>query len=69
MSTPAYKSKYFVPATALMLFAAMFTFDSTGVTWFWVDQPIIAGVLLTTSALFWGLLLISRRGLASQPAE
>ena len=58
---PFYKSKYFVPALSLMLFAATFRFGQEGLAWFWAEEPVVAGMLLATSAVFWVLLFVSRR--------
>lgn len=55
------KSGYFVPALSLMLFSVMFKFGPDGVSWFWAGQPIVAGVLMATSTVFWVLLLASWR--------
>lgn len=56
-----HKSGYFVPALSLALFAAMFKFGPGGITWFWVDQPIVAVILAGTSAVFWALLFTAQR--------
>ena len=61
MTIPVYKSKYFVPAIALALLSAAFTFGPGGARWLWADQPVVAGMLLATSLVFWGLLFASRR--------
>jgi hypothetical protein len=63
---PPHKSRYFVPALSLLLLACIFTFDSTGVTWLWSDQPVVAVLLVATSAVFWTLLFSSRRRLISR---
>ncbi len=62
---PLYKNKYFNPAVFLMLCAAIFKFGPGGVAWFWIGQPIVAAMLLATSAVFWTLLFSSHR--KSQP--
>lgn len=56
-----YKNRYFNPAVFLMLCAALFKFGQGGVTWFWVAQPVVAAILLATSAAFWILLFSSHR--------
>lgn len=56
-----YKNKYLNPALFLMLSAVMFKFGPDGVVWFWAGQPIVALVLLATSAVFWALLFSSRQ--------
>jgi hypothetical protein len=61
MTLPVYKSKYFVPALATLLFAATFTFSGEGPRWLWADQPLVAAALVMTSAIFWVLLMASRR--------
>lgn len=61
MIMPFYKSRYFVPALSLLLFAVTFRFGTEGFSWFWSEQPVVAGMLLATSAVFWVLLFVSRR--------
>lgn len=56
-----HNSRCFVPALSLMLFAASFKFGDAGISWFWADQPIVAVMLAATSAIFWMLLIASRR--------
>lgn len=56
-----YRSGYFVPALSLALFAVMFKFGPGGVTWFWVDQPIVAILLAGISVVFWALLFVAQR--------
>jgi len=56
-----YKSRAFVPALSLMLFASMFKFDQAGVSWFWTARPVVAIVLAGTSAIFWTILFVSLR--------
>ena len=56
-----FKNKYFVPALALMLFSATFTFGPDGIAWFWAGRPVVAVMLIGASAAFWGLLYQSRR--------
>ena len=56
-----YKNKYFVPALYLLLFSVMFKFGPDGASWFWAKQPIVAAMLIGTSAIFWVLLFASHR--------
>lgn len=49
----AIRSPLFGPAVLLMATAGMFTFDSTGLTWFWADKPEGALILLVCSAAMW----------------
>ncbi|WP_417471567.1 hypothetical protein [Luteimonas mephitis] len=55
----AYRIRALAPALSLMLFASMFEFDETGISWFWAAQPVVAIVLAATSAIFWTLLFVS----------
>lgn len=58
-----FKNKYFNPAVFLLLCAGIFKFGPSGVSWFWTGQPIVAVMLLATSAVFWILLFSSSRKL------
>ena len=57
------RSALFGPAVLLLGIAAMFTFDSNGIAWFWTGQPQGAVILLAASAGLWAMLLRNiRRG-------
>ena len=51
------RSPWFNPAVLLMGIAGMFTFDNSGMAWFWAGQPHGALILLVASAGMWVLLL------------
>jgi len=51
------RSPLFGPAVLLLGIAAMFTFDPSGIAWFWADQPQGAAILLATSIGMWVLVL------------
>ena len=51
------RSPWFGPAVLLLGIAGMFTFDNSGLAWFWAGQPQGALILLVASAGVWVLLL------------
>ena len=55
------RSRLFAPAILLLGIAAMFTFDGSGIAWFWADQPQGALILLIASAGLWVLVFRSVR--------
>ncbi len=57
---PIYKHKLFVPALFLILLSVLFKFDSESLSWFWIEQPLVGGVLAATSLTLWGILFATR---------
>lgn len=53
--------KLLAPALSLSFFAAAFTFDQHGMSWFWKAQPGVAILLAAGATTLWILLFMSLR--------
>ena len=55
-----YKHKLFVPSLFLILLSVSFKFDSESISWFWIEQPAVGGMLAITSLTMWVILFATR---------